>query len=312
MEQKGEYRSGAEILSSNEACTFLPPRDLSNHGPVIANKITHVKSITQPKTNVDTKDSRSIEKIATQDVLKEGAKRRLLMTRITSFSETGKKGEELALKDLSDFDLIVARELASQLGLGCHDTKNDGSELTLYIVKEICGNFTKSPETGSAHDAPTTQFSHLDVDDDESSISSSTPTQNILLKNLALERESRQNSRNDTSSSNQTKRKKGKQKIKGVKLGGEKKSAEECHDHDSLDDLDDMAFLDAQISKIQTSHGRKIEAKGNGYKSIINGVLLTKYDAPKVKKTNTVASSSLQAKIKAKGDDRQAKKKKGK
>ncbi|KAL3798381.1 hypothetical protein HJC23_005034 [Cyclotella cryptica] len=311
IEQKGEYRSGAELLTSNESSTYLPPRNCEATDHVSSKTATNAKGNTQTKTNCDKKDSRSREKSATQDALKEGATRRSLMKRITSFSETGKKGEELILSGLSDFDLVVAKELASQLGLGRRDTKNDRSEVTLYIVKEIWSNFTKSPENTSAHDAPTSH--NLDVDDDESSVSSeSTPAQNSVLKNLALARESRQNTPKDTPSSNQTKCNKGKKKKKGVKLGGEKKPTKECQDDNNLDELDDMAFLDAQITKVQTSHGRKIEAKGKGYKSIINGVLMTKYDAPEVKKTNTAASSCLHAKIKAKVDGRQVKKKKGK
>ena len=41
-------------------------------------------------------------------------------------------------------------------------------------------------------------------------------------------------------------------------------------DDNKMDDLDDMAFLDAQIEKVQTSHGRKVEAKGKGYRSIVS------------------------------------------
>eukprot|EP00956_Cyclotella_meneghiniana_P043502 scaffold273186_cov50-Cyclotella_meneghiniana.AAC.1 len=153
-------------------------------------------------------------------------------------------------------------------------------------------------------------FSHLDLSDDDSSIdlhanASSNSAQNNLLKDLALERQQRQMTQQKSQSNTVTqfKPKKSKKK-KGQKLGGEKKQVHDAND-DHLDDLDDMAFLDAQIETIQTSHGRKIEAKGKGYKTIINGVLLTKNDRPEVKKTNTAAAKSLQAKIKSKSQDRQ-------
>jgi hypothetical protein len=73
--------------------------------------------------------------------------------------------------------------------------------------------------------------------------------------------------------------------------------------------LDDMAFLDAQIERVQTSHGRKVEGSGKGYRSIINGVLLaTKPDEIK-RPNNKAAANNLQAKLKAKSQDRKVKKK---
>jgi len=76
-----------------------------------------------------------------------------------------------------------------------------------------------------------------------------------------------------------------------------------------LIDLNDMDFLDKQIDLVQNSHGRKIEASGKGYRSVMNGILLA--SAPKQEaKKDSVVSASLQAKIRSKAQGRQVKKKK--
>eukprot|EP00978_Attheya_sp_CCMP212_P000084 scaffold168_cov53-Attheya_sp.AAC.1 len=74
-------------------------------------------------------------------------------------------------------------------------------------------------------------------------------------------------------------------------------------------DLDDFAFLDAQIEKVQTSHGRTVEAKGKGYRSIINGILIAPPPDSASKKKDAQSSSALQKKLKASQDDRKAKSK---
>ena len=42
---------------------------------------------------------------------------------------------------------------------------------------------------------------------------------------------------------------------------------------ENLDDLDDMAFLDAQVEKVQNSHGRQVAGSGKSYRTIVNGIL---------------------------------------
>jgi hypothetical protein len=68
-----------------------------------------------------------------------------------------------------------------------------------------------------------------------------------------------------------------------------------------------MAFLDAAIDRVQNSHGRKVEGKG-GYRTIINGMLITPV-APREKKKDPKATSALQAKLKEAQGDRKTKKK---
>ena len=324
MEQKGDYRSAAELIPSNEISPSIPLATSSGNKKIIQSKSTVAnqdkknqtkKELTAIKSELGNTVSDEEGKGEKQDPLKEGARRRALMNSIATFSETEEKGEQFLLKNLSDFDLVVARELASQLGLGCDENGQDRNELTLTIVKKHSSKF-KSPETESVAQETNTCFSQLKIDDessDEDAEMSSSLAQNDLLKDLAFERQKRQALQQQTqpqTATNTAQSKKTKKKKKGQKLGGEKKQTKELDKDDDLKDLDDMAFLDAQIEKVQTSHGRNIEAKGKGYKSIINGVLLTKHDRLEPKRSNTVAANSLQAKIKAKSEDRQVKKKK--
>jgi len=85
-----------------------------------------------------------------------------------------------------------------------------------------------------------------------------------------------------------------------------KKSAEKAED---FNDLDDMAFLDAQIEKVQTSHGRKVEGTGSNYRSLMNGILIARPEPPE-KKRDLGASGALNAKIKQAKQNRKPKKKK--
>lgn len=318
MEAKGDYRSGAEAVSPNESCVQMQSSDRGIR--------SEKKS---PATNKDTKNAAPIKENAyynnaetersakgqsssdstKQDALKEGARRRALMNRISEFSESKMKGDELVLKDLSDFDVVVSRELASQLGLECNAIHDN--TLTLRIVKEMRRNIVPAGIESTDETITASKFFQLDVgdsSDEEIAGTANDVTQNNLLKDLALDRQRRQSSQTETQLKKNNNGKK--KRSKGQKLGGGKKESQAKNEpDDNLDDLDDMAFLDAQIEKVQTSHGRKIEAKGKGYKSIINGVLLTKQDRPEVKRTNTAASNSLQAKIKAKSEDRRVKKK---
>ena len=98
-------------------------------------------------------------------------------------------------------------------------------------------------------------------------------------------------------------------KKKGKKVGGAKKPKSSEKD-DAMDDLDDMAFLDAQINKVQNSHGRKVDGKGS-YKSIVNGILLAK-PQERAPPKNTRASASLKTKIKEAQDGRKTQPKKKK
>ena len=100
-------------------------------------------------------------------------------------------------------------------------------------------------------------------------------------------------------------------KKQGKRLGGASKPRVATAKVNIDDDLDDMAFLDAQIEQVQNSHGRRVEGKGN-YKSIVNGILLAKPAGTREPPKNTKASAALQSKLKQVQDGRKAKPKKKK
>jgi len=219
----------------------------------------------------------------------------------------------LSLSPSTDYDAVLARELANQLGLGCRGGVCT-NQLVLSVLKEKNKPDLGIQPTEGIHATNTSKFAQLDIDD-ESSVSSNDEEKkeapNNLLQELALEREKRQNEQLKVQSAKppqSKKKKKKKAKGKAQKLGGTTQSQKE-ESNDKLDDLDDMAFLDAQINKVQSSHGRKIEAKGKGYRSIVNGILLSTPSQKEEPKRNSAASSNLQAKIKSKTQGRKVKKK---
>merc|ERR1739841_53087 len=119
---------------------------------------------------------------------------------------------------------------------------------------------------------------------------------NSILASLAKEREARVQKIASTKQTSAPPKKSKKSKSKkGKKLGGEKRVKETPSKQE--DDLDDMAFLDAQIEKVQTSHGRKIDGQGSNYRTIMNGILVTKpKPTNKAKPKNSRASSALSSK----------------
>ena len=137
-----------------------------------------------------------------------------------------------------------------------------------------------------------------------------TPSMNATLHALARQREERQHA-NERATPQQV-RPTSKQKRKGNRLGGKPKGKPAPKNtrqtEEDLDGLDDMAFLDAQIDKVQNSHGRQIDGKGS-YKTIMNGILISK-PAPKQPKKDAATSSALRSKLKQAQDDRKSKKKK--
>ena len=171
-----------------------------------------------------------------------------------------------------------------------------------------------------AVDAPVpvaSTFGKLTIDETSSSESGDDEqdeqeTSNGMLKQLAKEREERMQQREQQQRAQQQQPVASKNKKKKK----QKKKKKKLDDDENLDDLDDMAFLDAQIDKQQSSHGRKIEANGKGYRSIINGVLSStpqsRSEETKAIRKNTAATSSLQAKIKSSATSRKVKPKKKK
>jgi superfamily I DNA and/or RNA helicase len=77
----------------------------------------------------------------------------------------------------------------------------------------------------------------------------------------------------------------------------------------SLDTLDDMAFLDAQISVAQNAHGRTVVGKGKNYRTVVNGILNTKpLEVPLSSSSkNPKASAALRTKLQQAQEGRKVK-----
>jgi hypothetical protein len=342
MEKKGDYRSGAEyviVMHTDGAAirtTAAPPAKVHK-------QVTQKDCAKKENGKVASVDSVPpfLESIPHNSEMKNESTRIELMEEIKTFSESAKKGDNLSIFPSSDYDCTVARELASQLGLGCRNGECP-NELVMEVLKE-----TRRPDVIVAtaketHADNVTNFAQLAVDDDDDSSESSnddddktTSTKNYLLKQLAMERQKRLSEQLKSQpvqltpvSAKIVKKKKG-QQLRGATHPSKQEIV------DDLEGLDDMAFLDAQIEKVQTSHGRKIEAKGKGYRSVVslllpssyfikqceffmsnmpllsqvNGILLASPSPRDEPKRNGAVSSALQAKLKSKEADRKLKKK---
>jgi hypothetical protein len=272
---------------------------------------------------------------------KEDAKRVALLEKITKFAETGKAGERMPLStELSKSDRFAVHELAEKLGNISHQSEGvEGVDRRIILAipgESLLGPVESSlPEGATAVDldpkeeettiqdepsATATSFSafHLDEDDDSEELGGDSDGENradtkaepvaqsanSVLGDLAKERAQREKmkQREALSQPNAASKKK---KKKSQKLGGPQRAVAALPKVDSS--LDDMAFLDAAIDQVQNSHGRKVEGKG-GYRTIINGMLITPV-APREKKKDPKATSALQAKLKEAQGDRKTKKK---
>jgi hypothetical protein len=276
MEKKGEYRSGAEYVTVTHSdgaavrTTAIPPAKVYKQ----ATQKVHSKKEIGKVASVE-------ESIPQNREMRNESTRIELMEKIKTFSDTARKGEDLCIFPSSDYDCIVARELASQLGLECRDGESPNA-LVIEVLKETTRPNLIVPPSKLADSV--TKFAQLSVDDDESSESShdgddtTTPTKNDLLRQLAMERERRSSEQlksqpvQPTSVAAKITKKK-----KDQKLGRARQPSKTETIVDDLEGLDDMAFLDAQIEKVQTSHGRKIEARGKGYRSVVSLLLASSY-----------------------------------
>ena len=192
-------------------------------------------------------------------------------------------------------------EICEIMSAGCNIASDDQN----VITKKNNNTSNISPETKELDGDKHVEDQKLEKVDEaaKSEISVNDPiaepvsNMNSLLASLAKERAARQQNAATPKVVQKTKNKP-KKKKSGKKLGGTQLKSKPQND-DTLDDLDDMAFLDAQIEKVQTSHGRKINASGSNYKTIVNGILISKPKPKDDKKKNTRASKVLNEKLKS-------------
>ena len=243
MEIKGEYRSGAEYdaASHNDGSEF---RLRSNNIVMPAAKVykhtaqkewpTKVKGDTEPRESIG------------------------VMEPMKSLSKSGNKGEKIPLFPSSGNDSDVAQELTTQLSLGCSDGEDHGE-----FVNEVLTEMKSDSDailSEEIHANNESKFAQLDGDDESFDLNDGVNgiiPNNDLLRALAMEREKRLS---EQLRSQTVKPPVAKQRMKGKanrqKLGGQQHHKKEITDE--LDDLDDMAFLDAQIEEVQNSHGPSI------------------------------------------------------
>ncbi|VEU42681.1 unnamed protein product [Pseudo-nitzschia multistriata] len=273
-----------------------------------------------------------------------------LVARIEEFAAGGRPGDEMVLgRELSRGDRRLVHELAEQKVLEHRSEGREGVDrrLVLSVPAKPAGaepaedreqeTDDKDDGDASASDAEPDRaapgFSVLSADDsdsDQAETGTSLPepeaaTGNALLAQLAKERADRQRQREQQAarpsgpgdskgSSRQAKRKK--KKPKGQRLGGgrnpppgrgpSKKEKDETLD----DDLDDMAFLDAQVARAQNAHGRRVEGSGTAYRTIVHGILNARPEPRHQAPRNARASAALRAKLGEAGKARQKKPKK--
>lgn len=325
MEDKGEYRSAAEygcddiITGDSSSLPMARLQHAANNSTGELQLPLKKDARLDGRNKSHQKETLEIPLVGNEDGGCENAtgENTALLDRVKSFADGD--DNELALSPRSGYERILVQELAKDLGL----LFREGDESSVVL-----GRARPSSMKVMAVDDPkpvASTFGQLTIDDNSSSESGDEQdTSNGILKQLAKEREERRQQREHqqreqlqqqpVASNKKKKKKKKKQKSSGGQKKNQQKS--ELDDDENLDDLDDMAFLDAQIDKQQSSHGRKIDAKGNGYRSIINGVLLStpqsRSEETKATRKNTAATSSLQAKIKSSANSRKVKSKKKK
>lgn len=119
MEKKGDYQSGAEyvtVMHSDGAAirtNAIPPAKV------------HKQATQKDHSKKEIGKVVSVEESAPQNhVIRSESTRIELMEKIKSFSQSAKKGDDVSIFPSSDYDCIVARELANQLGLGCRNGKS--------------------------------------------------------------------------------------------------------------------------------------------------------------------------------------------
>jgi ATP-dependent RNA/DNA helicase IGHMBP2 len=272
----------------------------------------------------------------------EESKRKAWMDKISTFSESGKQGDEMTLNsELTSYDRRLVHEFAEDLGLGHRSEGVEGVNRRIILtiqkqkgigqtLQEDNPGLSKEPDreenTEITGGTPVSNFAALCLEDSNSDDSdedttpvnqnesekvTEVPAANSLLAQLAKERAARQqeekmnpNDTNKVENSSKSKKNQKKKKSKGQKIGSPPEPPEE-----KLDDLDDMAFLDAQIDKAQNAHGRMVTGKGKNYRTIVNGILNARPE-PQSKHTNNKANASLQAKLKQAEDARKKKSKK--
>ena len=337
IDEHGDPRSALEF--SNEQSVSALDSDLLDAELVLGEIMKQSNQSQAKKKTASSAETKVSPK-------REDERRNELIAVIQKFVGAAKPGDELPLSsELTSFDRMLVHEEAEKLGIEHHsegdglnrriilfmpETKQSDAQETPRIepvASSVINETSPSEDEGESGqdqniDRAAPQFAALNIDDDAddddegedyvvevakpvgADAVAEVPVSN-LLSSLAAERMARERQRLAVTRKPSSKM----PKKHGGKLGGTKKGAPPSKDDNDLDGLDDMAFLDAQIDKVQNSHGRKIDARGTGYRTIVNGILLDK-PKPEGKKKDDRAAAALQKKLQQAQADRKTKSKK--
>lgn len=333
IEEHGEQRSALEFRDMDEQLN----RDLLQ----AELEVQIMESLAFEKNNSPLKKSKQ-----PGDAEDADRRREAFYEKIQNFIATGQPGDEMAMSsELTKLDRKILHEIAEEFSLEHRSEGIEGKDRRIIIAVQKISTVgvSSAHATMAKHQEPQNgipasrddsdveeellsngcnsqrQFHALtalqgeDEDSEASETTSSRPPElqqgtNHLLAELAKERAQRDRTRQELQVIDSVQRKSRKQN-KGQKLGGANKIPAKRIEQEIFVDLDDMAYLDAQIEQVQTSHGRKVEGSGNNYRTMINGVLLGKPKRDE-KPKNSQVSAALQAKLKQAQDGRKAKTKK--
>ncbi|GKY95692.1 hypothetical protein MPSEU_000530100 [Mayamaea pseudoterrestris] len=269
--------------------------------------------------------ARTTKDLSSQSSPRDGATRRKELLHVfDEFVESAGPGDAMSFSsELNSYDRMLVHEEAEKRGIG-HCSEGDGSSRRLVLslpATSISNNLDASEaialsshgkifdggaiadntkcdnglNKGIIHHAALIDLNKVSPDP---IVKEPSFEVNNILGSLANERKERD--RHRRASAGEQERKptsaKGTKSKKSHKLGGRARTGVASVDNESLNGLDDIAFLEVQIEKVQTSHGRTIDAKGAGYRTIVNGVLLAKPKA-EVKKQDACKSAALQKKL---------------
>lgn len=238
IEKKGEYRSGAEFT-------------IVHHGI----------GIQQPTNNAELPKS---QKLSKELVARPASDRKPKKGSTETELKGGKEGE-MSISTSIECGIVTAHELVVECsGTSAVEEKTNYAHTAAEIHAAKISTFEQLDDADDDDDDDGVDAERLDDDQDNR-------IPNKLLQELAIERQNRQSDGPTLQTPIPPKppSKKKKVKAKGHKLGGaqQPRQVETVYD---MDDLDDIAFLDAQIEKVQTSHGRTIDAAGKGYRTIVS------------------------------------------
>jgi hypothetical protein len=338
IETFGEQRSAMEVQSTLD--TEQNVKDQAQAELVLQQLIENRDLQPYNKVLATRKQSPKIDSTFNADL-----RRQALFDQIRIFQSKSNPGDELLLDNqLSKADRKLVHEIAEDFGLHhCSEGVegiNRRIKITLPQVTAPMASAAPVVQSSSdTQDVPTLLFSEIDMfpeaatcnmkaavkpiipppilalklDDDNQIISNGVDKDdaiNTVLRSLTIERVDREKQQQELSTNTSRQMK----KSKGRKLGSDLQQPSAMQSKmiardGSVDLDDDMAFLDAQIDAVQNSHGRRVEGPGKGYRTIINGILLSQPKQTATKNTKA-AAVALNAKLRTAKDSRKVQVKK--